>query len=68
MIQSVKGNGQGPSGPPDLMELVKKFTGGGPSRGKFGGGVLGVVVLILLVWGALTSFYTVQPEQRAVVK
>ncbi|MDY6980510.1 MAG: FtsH protease activity modulator HflK, partial [Pseudomonadota bacterium] len=40
----------------------------GPSRGKFGGGVLGVVVLILLVWGALTSFYTVQPEQRAVVK
>ncbi len=68
MIQSVKGNGQGPSGPPDLMELVKKFTSGGPSRGKFGGGIIGVVVLILLVWGALTSFYTVQPEQRAVVK
>jgi membrane protease subunit HflK len=68
MIQSVKGNGHGPSGPPDLFELIKKFTGGGPPRGKLGGGVIGIVVLILLVWGALTSFYTVQPEQRAVVK
>lgn len=68
MIQSVKGNGRGPSGPPDLFELMKKFTGGGSSRGRLGGGVLGVVVLILLAWGALTSFYTVQPEERAVVK
>jgi membrane protease subunit HflK len=68
MIQSVKGNGRGPSGPPDLLELIKKFTGGGSPRGWFGGGVIGIVVLILLVWGALTSFYTVQPEQRAVVK
>ena len=67
MIQSVKGNGRGPSGPPDLFELLKKLTGGFP-RGGFGGGVTGVVVLILLVWGGLTSFYTVQPEQRAVVK
>lgn len=25
-------------------------------------------VLLLLVWGGLTSFYTVQPEERAVVK
>ncbi|KKM01391.1 hypothetical protein LCGC14_1794920, partial [marine sediment metagenome] len=70
MIQSVKGNGRGPSGPPDLYELMKKLTGGGgsPSRGRLGGGFTAVIVIILLVWGALTSFYTVQPEQRAVVK
>lgn len=68
MIQSVKGNGRGPSGPPDLYELMEKFTGGGSSRGRLGGGFIGVIVLILLAWGALTSFYTVQPEQRAVVK
>ncbi len=68
MIQSVKGNGRGPSGPPDLFELLKKLTGGGSPRGRLGGGVTGVVVLILLIWGGLTSFYTVQPEQRAVVK
>lgn len=68
MIQSVKSNGQGPSGPPDLFELMKKITGGSSSRGRFGGGLVGIVVLLLLVWGALTSFYTVQPEQRAVVK
>lgn len=72
MIQSVKGNGRGPDGPPDLFELMKKLTGGGrgrgPSRGKLGGGFIGVLLLILLVWGAMTSFYTVQPEQRAVVK
>ena len=30
--------------------------------------VLGIVLLLLLSWAALTSFYTVQPEQRAVVK
>ena len=72
-MQSVKGNNRGPSGPPDLEELLKKFFTGiprgprGPS-GLFGGGVIGIVVLLLLVWGALTSFYTVQPEERAVVK
>jgi len=68
MIQSVKDDGRGPSGPPDLFELMKKFTGGGRSRGKFGGGFIAVILLILLVWGVMTSFYTVQPEQRAVVK
>ncbi|MDZ7803981.1 FtsH protease activity modulator HflK [Thiohalophilus sp.] len=67
MIQSVKGNGHGPPGPPDLFEIMKKFTGGGSPRGRIGG-VIGVVVLLLLAWAALTSFYTVQPEQRAVVK
>lgn len=68
MIQSVKGNGRGPSGPPDLFELIKKFTGGGSPRWRFGGGVTGILVLLLLASGALTSFYTVQPEERAVVK
>jgi modulator of FtsH protease HflK len=68
MIQSVKDDGRGPSGPPDLFELMKKLTGGGRSRGKFGGGFIAVILLILLVWGVMTSFYTVQPEQRAVVK
>lgn len=67
MIQSMKGNGRGPSGPPDLFEIMKKFRGGG-SPGRGFGGVIGIVALILLVWAALTSFYTVQPEQRAVVK
>jgi membrane protease subunit HflK len=31
-------------------------------------GVTSVVVLALLAWAALSSFYTVQPEQRAVTK
>ncbi|SFK41960.1 FtsH protease activity modulator HflK [Methylophaga sulfidovorans] len=70
MIQSVKDDSRGPSGPPDLFELMKKLTGGGRgrSRGKFGGGFIAVILLILLVWAVMTSFYTVQPEQRAVVK
>jgi len=67
-MQSAKGNTRGPSGPPDLFELINKFNRGGPPRGLFGGGVIGIVVLLVLVWGALTSFYTVQPEERAVVK
>ncbi|WP_417535227.1 FtsH protease activity modulator HflK [Methylophaga sp.] len=72
MIQSVKGNGREPDGPPDLFELMKKLTGGGRgrgrSRGNFGGGVIAIILVVLLVWGVMTSFYTVQPEQRAVVK
>ncbi|MBD3669721.1 MAG: FtsH protease activity modulator HflK [Gammaproteobacteria bacterium] len=67
MIQSVSGNGREPAGPPDLAVLLKKFTGGGSPRGKFSG-LIGVVILLLLIWGVMTSFYTVQPEQRAVVK
>ncbi len=72
MIQSVKGNGREPDGPPDLFELMKKLTGGGRgrgrSRGNFGGGLVAIILVVLLIWGAMTSFYTVQPEQRAVVK
>jgi modulator of FtsH protease HflK len=67
MIQSVKGNGHRPSGPTDITDLLKKFRGGG-SQGKQISTVIGVIVLGLVVWGALTSFYTVQPEERAVVK
>lgn len=72
MIQSVKGNGREPDGPPDLFELMKKLTGGGRGRGRspgnFGGGIIAIILVVLLIWGAMTSFYTVQPEQRAVVK
>ncbi|MEX0828174.1 MAG: hypothetical protein WD005_04395, partial [Haliea sp.] len=68
MIQSVNGSGRGQSGPPDLTELMKKFIGGGSPGGRAGGVVVGVIVLVLLAWGALTCFYTVQPEERAVVK
>jgi membrane protease subunit HflK len=64
MSQSVGSNGHGRQGPPDLTELFNRFSSGGPS----GKGIIGIVVLVLLVWGALGVFYTVQPEQRAVVK
>lgn len=68
MVQSAKGRGGGSSGPPDLVDLMKRITGGGSPRGGFAGRVVGIVVLFVLAWGALTSFYTVQPEERAVVK
>jgi membrane protease subunit HflK len=42
------------------------MSGGSPK--KAGMGVTSVVVLALLAWAALSSFYTVQPEQRAVTK
>ncbi len=67
MIQSIKGNGGRPTGPPDLFEIMSKFSGGGPSRGRFSG-VFGIIALLFLIWAAMTSFYTVQPEQRGVVK
>jgi len=64
MIQSVGSNGRGRQGPPDLTELFNKF-GGGAHSGK---GIIGIAILVLLIWGAFSAFYTVQPEQRAVVK
>lgn len=48
-------------GPPDLTELFKKIKGPGRS-------IFLIPVLLLVVWGIFTSFYTVQPEQQAVVK
>lgn len=67
MNQSVNSGGRGQSGPPDLKAVMGNLGGGGSAR-RFGGKVLLVVVLLVAVWGALTSFYTVQPEERAVVK
>ena len=73
MSQFGNSNGARSSGPPDLIDIVKKFTDGwssskrGPS-GKGFGGAIAVVVVLLLIWAALSSFYTVQPEERAVVK
>src|SRR5690554_2601585 len=44
--------------PDDLAQLVKKL----PS------GLVLVPLLLIVAWGVLSSYYTVQPEQRAVVK
>ena len=67
MIQAVGSSGSAGSGPPDLEAILKKFTSGG-SPGKAGKGIAGIVVLAVLAWAALSSFYTVQPEERAVTK
>ncbi len=66
MIQSVKSNGSGRQGPPDLTELFNKLGGGG--GGPSSKGIIGIAILIALIWGAFSAFYTVQPEERAVVK
>ena len=65
------------SDPKDIVEQLfnrhrgrRGGNGGQPPRGPqltAAPVVIGIVAL-LLVWGALSSFYTVQPEERAVVK
>ncbi|MES1951882.1 HflK protein [Salinisphaera sp. S4-8] len=68
MIQSAGSNGRDRQGPPDLSELFNKI-GSGVSGVPFGSkGIIGVAILVLMIWGAFTAFYTVQPEERAVVK
>jgi len=62
MIQSVKPSGNGRQGPPDLTALLNK------KGGSMGRVVVGAVVVIALIAGVMSSFYTVQPEERAVVK
>lgn len=49
--------------PPDLGEVLGKLRGGG-GGGKF----LGLLIALLLIWAAFSAFYTVQPEERAVIK
>ncbi|MCC5885999.1 MAG: FtsH protease activity modulator HflK [Gammaproteobacteria bacterium] len=69
MIQSVKSGPQGQSGPPDLKAVLASLGFGGGGKAPAGlGSIFLIAMLILLVWGVLTSFYTVQPEERAVVK
>ncbi|MBQ0831871.1 FtsH protease activity modulator HflK [Marinobacter sp.] len=63
MIQSVGSNGRSQQGPPDLTELFNRFGSGGSPKG-----IIGVAILALVIWGAFSAFYTVQPEERAVVK
>ncbi|WP_376692472.1 FtsH protease activity modulator HflK [Wenzhouxiangella sp. EGI_FJ10409] len=65
MIQSVKSSGGGQQGPPDLTAILEKFTGGGGPSGKI---IIGIAIVIALIWGAFSAFYTVQPEERAVIK
>jgi len=75
MIQSTSGKGWQQSkpasgalgnsqGPPDLTAILERFGRGGPSRF----GLLGIIAVLLAIWAVMTSFYTVQPEERAVVK
>lgn len=47
-------------------DALTSITGGSAKRS--GGIALGAVIFVLLIWAALSSFYTVQPEERAVVK
>lgn len=79
MIQSTQDPWGKPKGPPDLMDVIKNLRGGKKPRrngaGSGGGGglpsvgrVLGIGAVLLLAWGATGAFYTVQPEERAVVK
>ena len=67
MIQVVNSSGSGGPGPPDLQEILKKIMKRGSPK-QAGTGIAAALVLALLAWAGLTSFYTVQPEQRAVVK
>jgi len=66
MIQSVRSNGRDQQGPPDITELIRKI--GGRGDGPSGKGIIGIAILALIIWGAFSAFYTVQPEERAVVK
>ncbi len=63
MTRSTTSNGRGRGDPIDLKALMKRRGGGAPIKP-----ILGAVVAVLILWGALSAFYTVQPEERAVVK
>lgn len=54
-----------------VAALFKAAAGGGkgkPEGGNSGSALMMVIVLGVIGWGVLSSYYTVQPEERAVVK
>ncbi|MFW6093523.1 MAG: FtsH protease activity modulator HflK [Pseudomonadota bacterium] len=53
-------------GPPDLTELFRSRSGSGKRPPSWL--IIAGVVVVLLVWLVFTTYYTVQPEQRAVIK
>jgi modulator of FtsH protease HflK len=57
LLRSIQGDGRGggPSNPIPMPQHPLKFA-------------LGLAVVVLVVWGVFSSFYTVQPEERAVIK
>ncbi|MEX1033633.1 MAG: FtsH protease activity modulator HflK [Cellvibrionaceae bacterium] len=59
MVQS---NRRGSNALEDVLASLN--TGQKPPRSVIGG----IIVVFVLVWAGFTSFYTVQPEERAVVK
>ncbi|MBY6204656.1 FtsH protease activity modulator HflK [Halomonas denitrificans] len=63
MTRSTSNNGRGRGDAIDLKALMKRRRGGPPIKP-----ILGAAVAVLVLWGALSAFYTVQPEERAVVK
>lgn len=82
-MSSNNGGDQGPwgkrpnDGPPDLIELIKKFfaqskktaatgSGGGSAKYPVGMIVIGVVFLLVVIW-ALMGIYVVKPAEQAVV-
>jgi len=61
-MSSPSGNGRGEDRIIDLLERMQQH-GGPPAKL-----IIGAALLVLLVLAGLTSFYTVQPEEQAVVK
>ena len=49
-----------------LQEFADRLGSG--SGKKPGGFLIGAIIVLLLIWTLASSFYTVQPEERAVVK
>ncbi|MEB2843281.1 FtsH protease activity modulator HflK [Rhizobiales bacterium RZME27] len=62
------GNGGGNGGPPDLEDLIRRSQDRLRSvmPGGFNGGVFAILALVIVAFVVFQSFYTVQPNERAV--
>ncbi|MDP9836791.1 membrane protease subunit HflK [Neorhizobium huautlense] len=62
------GNGGGNGGPPDLEDLIRRSQDRlrGVMPGGFNGGVFAILALVIVAFVVFQSFYTVQPNERAV--
>lgn len=63
MTRTTSTNGRGNREPIDLREVMKRKGGAPPLKP-----IIGALIGFFVLFGVVTCFYTVQPEERAVVK
>ena len=63
--QKKSSSGGGGERPPSMDDVIEKFRG---AKGKFPGGIWMIVILVIIIFLATSSFYTIDVEEVGIVQ